>query len=138
MRRLLSLALLGLNFAAHWVRKLRPRRRGLERFYASYGADRLGRFTAEDLSRFPSFSACVACGLCQAALPDAPVAPQALPLALSRTPTFAWAAREALSLPTPWEKAEAVCPVAIPFGEIARFVLRQADQTVPASPKHGH
>lgn len=140
VKRLYSLALLGLNFAAHWLRKLRPSRKaGLALFQEYYGADRVGVFRAEDLARFPEFSRCTACNVCRSAVPPgyAGPPPDALPLALSRTPTFAWAARADLPPGVSWAEAEAVCPVAVPLGAIAKLVVDQASLTVPASPEHG-
>lgn len=138
--RLYSLFLLGLHFGLHWLRKLWPSRKsGLALFREYYGADRVGSFRAEDLARFPEFSKCTACNLCRAAMPSeyAGLPPDALPLAISRTPTFAWAARADLPADAPWDKAEAVCPVHVPLGAIAKFVVDQAGLTHPASPSHG-
>lgn len=137
MKRLYSIALLGLNFAGHWLRKLWPRKRGIDLFHEYYGPDRVGFFTTEDLARFPDFSKCVACGLCRAAMPDAAIAPSALPLAVSRTPTLAWTVREELANVPSWKAGEDVCPTHVPLGEIAEFVLGQANRTVPASAPNG-
>ncbi len=63
--------------------------------------------------------------------------PDALPLSVSRTPTFAWAARADLPADAPWDKAEALCPVGVPLRDIAKFVLDQANLTVPASSADG-
>ncbi len=140
MRRLYSLCLLGLHFGLHWLRKLVPARKGgIELFHEYYGADRVGLFTADDVARFPDFSKCTACNLCRAALPQgyAGLPPDALPLAVSRTPTFAWAARADLPPDAPWDKAEALCPEHVPLGAIAKFVVDQAGLTIPASPADG-
>lgn len=140
MKRLYSLAWLGLHFAAHWVRKLWPlRKSGLALFQEYYGADRVGAFSAEEVARFPEFSRCTACNLCRAAMPPgyAGLPPDALPLAVSRTPTFAWAASADLPADAPWEEAEALCPVAVPLAAIAKIVHDQANVTMPASPTHG-
>jgi len=140
MKRLYSLTLLGLHFGLHWLRKLVPSRKsGLALFHEYYGADRVGVFRAEDLARFPEFSRCTACNLCRTGMPPgyAGLPPDALPLAVSRTPTFAWAARADLPADAPWDKAEAVCPVQVPLGAIAKFVVDQAGVTIPASPVDG-
>lgn len=130
-----SLLRLGYLFFRQLLRRLTSRKSGLAQFEENYAADHLRALTTEDREQLPSFSGCIACGMCDAVF-DAYErtargdfrGPSDLPLAYTRNlpdydalPTFISHLRKG-----DLEALERVCPVRIPFRRLALFVERRA------------
>jgi succinate dehydrogenase/fumarate reductase-like Fe-S protein len=111
------------------------RRRGLEDFQRSYAPDRLPPMSPEERALLPTFSGCIACGLCNvgegaraAASGGVYAGVMDLMLASSRSmpdydaaaAAFAFVGDERLA------RLEARCPTQVPMRAIARFVRSKA------------
>jgi len=130
-----SLARLGYFFFRQLLRRVTARKTGLEQFEENYGADRLLPMSSEDREQLPSFSGCIACGMCDAVFDSYDRTarsefrgPSDLPLAYTRNlpdfdalPTFVAHLRKG-----DLEELERVCPARIPFRRLALFVERRA------------
>jgi hypothetical protein len=109
--------------------------RGLRDFQRSYAPDRLPPMDPDDRVRLPTFSRCIACGLCDVGEGARIAASQGvyagvmdLMLASSRSvPDYdaALAAFEAVG-DARLEELEARCPTAVPMREVAAFVRAKA------------
>lgn len=134
----------GWYFARQILLRMLGRRRGLAAFREAYGGDRLLPLGADDRRALPSFSGCIACGMCDATFDAYPrVAraelrgPSDLPLAYSRNlPDYD-------ALPAfldqldkgDLERLERVCPGHVPFRALSEFARSQADQLATLRPK---
>ncbi len=130
-----SLVRLGYFFFRQLLRRVTSRKSGLLQFGENYDADRLRPMTSEDRAQLPSFSGCIACGMCDAVFDayDRTArgefrGPSDLPLAYTRNlpdydalPTFVKHLRKG-----DLEALERVCPARIPFRRLAVFVDRRA------------
>lgn len=130
-----SLVRLGYYFFRQLLRRITARKSGLVQFEENYGADRLLPLTVEDREQLPSFSGCIACGMCDAVFDayDRTArsefrGPSDLPLAYTRNlpdydalPTYVSNLRKG-----DLEALERVCPARIPFRRLALFVERRA------------
>jgi hypothetical protein len=109
---------------------------GIARFRENYDADGLPPVTAEERANLVSFQRCIACGLCDrgeaariARSGGAYRGVMALVVAGSRSMPefraaaygFEFVADEVLA------QKESICPVRIPFRQIARFVREKAE-----------
>jgi hypothetical protein len=109
--------------------------RGLRDFQKSYAPDRLPPMDPDDRMRLPTFSRCIACGLCDvgegariAASHGVYAGVMDLMLASSRSiPDYdaALAAFEAVG-DARLEELEARCPTAVPMRDVAAFVRAKA------------
>jgi hypothetical protein len=135
--RFQALWLLALALLRTLLRRLFRRSKigGIAAFRANYDADGLPPVTAEERAKLPSFSRCIACGLCDrgeaervAASGGAYRGAMALVLAASRSMpdyraaaySFSFVSDEVLA------EKERICPTGVPFREIARFVRDKA------------
>jgi succinate dehydrogenase/fumarate reductase-like Fe-S protein len=122
-------------------------RGGISAFRANYDADGLPPVTQDERLKLPSFSRCIACGLCDrgeaARIADSGGAyrgTMALVLAASRSmPDFRAAAYSFSFVPEHvLAEKERICPTGVPFREIARFVRDKAQAVggpLPLPPK---
>ena len=131
-----SLVRLGFYFFRQLLRRVTARESGLARFEANYDADRLRPLTPDEREALPSFSGCIACGMCDAVFDAYDRTPRSqfrgpsdLPLAYTRNlpdydalPPFIAHLRQG-----DLEHLERVCPARIPFRRLAVFVERRAD-----------
>ena len=132
-----SLVRLGYFFFRQLLRRFTARQSGLAQFEENYDEDRLRPLTAEDREQLPSFSGCIACGMCDATF-DAYArtarcdfgGPSELPLAYTRSlpdydalPTYLAQLRKG-----DLEALERVCPARIPFRRLAVFAERRATE----------
>jgi len=134
--RLYALFLLGKAFLATIAKRLfGGGMSGLALFEANFEAEHLSKVDPEERSELPSFSRCIACGLCNrgdgariARSHGAYPGTMSLMLASSRSlPDFA-AASEALAWISDEELAEKerVCPARVPMRRIAAFIRARA------------
>jgi hypothetical protein len=109
---------------------------GIARFRENYDADGLPPVTPEERTRMVAFQRCVACGICDrgesgriAKSGGAYRGVMALVISGSRSmPEFRAAAYGFQFVPTEvLAEKERVCPVRIPFREIAEFVRAKAE-----------
>jgi succinate dehydrogenase/fumarate reductase-like Fe-S protein len=113
-------------------------RSGLSRFQENYRADRIFALEAPERAVFGSFSRCIGCGLCDAALATSESAghlsPSALAMSESRSlPDLDAAsthAREYLES-TGAAASEAACPVGVPLRHLATFVVAHGQTVAP-------
>jgi hypothetical protein len=131
-----SLVRLGFYFFRQLLRRVTARESGLARFEANNNADRLRPLTPDEREALPSFSGCIACGMCDAVFDAYDRTPRSqfrgpsdLPLAYTRNlpdydalPPFIAHLRQG-----DLEHLERVCPARIPFRRLAVFVERRAD-----------
>lgn len=118
------------------LRRLFSRRgRGLAAFRENYDADALPPVSPAERAAMPGFQRCIACGLCDrneaeriAASGGAYRGLMALVLGASRSmPDFRAAAYSFSFVPEQvLAEKEQLCPTAVPFREIARFVRDKA------------
>jgi hypothetical protein len=143
-----SLVRLGFYFFRQLLRRVTARESGLARFEANYDADRLRPLTPDERDALPSFSGCIACGMCDAVFDAYDRTPRGqfrgpsdLPLAYTRNlpdydalPPFLAELRKG-----DLEHLERVCPARIPFRRLAVFVERRADELAregsPSAPR---
>jgi hypothetical protein len=119
--------------AAHPLRRALRRGTGKERFLAAYGAEGLLPTSAEDRAAGEAASACISCGLCEAACPLAGVAPSVRDLGLHAAfrlyskgaPALARAAG-ALEACARCTGCEPLCPTGVPISRLVRYFLGRA------------
>jgi hypothetical protein len=137
MGRLHALLVLTWGLLRSILSPLFGQRRGLAEFRESYAADRLAAFTASERQEMPTFSGCIACGLCDTGEGAAMVRSRGtyagvmdLMLASSRNMpdydaaalSFAAVSDERLA------ELEARCPTRVPMRRIALFVRTKAKE----------
>lgn len=117
-----------------WARMM-GRKTGIALFQENYEADRLPAVDAAERARLATFSRCMACGLCDAGEADRIAASRgaypglmSVVLASSRSmPDFDAAAIALEHVPEEvLREKEPLCPAAVPFVELSRFVRRKA------------
>jgi len=138
--RPLALTLLAWSLVNTTWHRLFGRKTGLLLFRENYEADRLPAIEPGERARIATFSRCMACGLCNAGEAERMAQSQgAYPglmtvvLASSRSMPDHDAAVRALDH-VPEEvlrQKEAICPVGVPFVELARFVRKKAAARPP-------
>ena len=115
------------------------RRRGLADFQRSYAADRLPPMSPAQRRALPTFSGCIACGLCDigegaraAASGGAYTGVMDLMLASGRSMPDYDAARSAFDAVGDARLAELErrCPVGVPMRAVAAFVREKADEVI--------
>ena len=142
--RLKAILLLALYLVKSAGRRLFTRRKsGIAALRANYDADGLPPVTPAERAVMPSFSGCIACGLCDrgesgriAASGGAYRGVMALVLAGSRSMpdyraaaySFGFVSDEVLA------EKERICPTQVPFRAIARFVRDKANAVGGALP----
>lgn len=135
MERLNAILLLALSFVRTMLVNLFGGRRGLQGFHENYAADRLAAISREERNALPSWSGCIACGLCNvgegeriAASRGAYQGVMDLMLASSRSmPDYDAAARSFSFVPDErLGELEDRCPTRVPMRAIARFVRSKA------------
>lgn len=141
--RALALALLGWSLVKVVAQNLFTKRKpGLELFVENYGAEGLGAIDREERARMARFSRCIACGRCDFGEGERIQAsngayPGLMQLVLASTrsmPDYDAAARAFDHVPEQvLEDKESLCPVGIPFAELAAFVRAHAVTTPPAA-----
>jgi hypothetical protein len=135
--RIKALLLLALALVLTVVRRLLGRAgTGIAAFRENYDADGLPPVTAAERETMPSFSRCIACGLCDRGESERIVASggayrgvMALMVAASRSMPDYRAAAYSFSFVTEdvLAEKESICPTAVPMRQIARFVRAKAD-----------
>ncbi|HEX3771851.1 MAG TPA: hypothetical protein VHV30_13335 [Polyangiaceae bacterium] len=143
MGRLHALFVLAWGLVRSLLAPLLGLRRGLEDFRRSYAADRLAPMSPDERRELPSFSRCIACGLCDAGEGAAMARSSGryagvmdLMLSSSRSmPDYDAAARsfEAVG-DARLALLEARCPARVPMRRIAAFVRAKAAEVAPAPP----
>jgi len=137
MGRLYALVILAWALVRSLLAPLLGTRRELADFRKSYRADRVLPMAPSEREALPSFSGCIACGLCDAGEGAAMVASHGsyagvmdLMLASSRSmPDYDAAARSFEAVGDERLAAlEARCPVRVPMRRIAAFVRDKARQ----------
>jgi hypothetical protein len=128
--------LLALSLLRTIARRLfRPNSHGLALFYSNYAQDRLLPLTTADRDVLPTFSGCVACGLCDVGQAASIAGSQgryrgmmAFVLSASRSMPDFNAAVDALRHVdvAKLESLERVCPSRVPLRSIVAFVRRKA------------
>jgi len=135
MGRFRSLAYLGYRaVVAHPLRRLFRRGSGHERFLASYAEEGLSPTAQDDRAAAEAASACISCGLCEAACPLAGVVPSVRDLGLhavfrlySKSALSLAASRGALAECAACAGCEALCPSGVPISRLVRhFAARGA------------
>ncbi|HVP67484.1 MAG TPA: 4Fe-4S dicluster domain-containing protein [Anaeromyxobacteraceae bacterium] len=137
MGRVRSLAYLGYRaLLAHPLRRLSRRGSGRERFLASYGAEGLSPTSPEDRAVAEAASACISCGLCEAACPLAGVAPSVRDLGLraafrlySKSVLALAASGDALAPCGACTGCEPLCPTGVPISRLVRHLASRAART---------
>jgi succinate dehydrogenase/fumarate reductase-like Fe-S protein len=123
-------------FGHHIGRLLRSRREpvenGLDKFLRNYREDHILPLTPEERAVFPSFQACISCGLCTAECvltrpagriaADAPLDPRAIAISYSRAIPEFWAARDIVRRCQSCGLCEEVCPTGAPLKRMVRFM----------------
>lgn len=119
-------------------------RRGLAAFQRSYGPDRLPPLSAAERRTLPTFSGCIACGLCDigegaraAASGGAYAGVMDLMLASSRSMPDYDAAASAFAAVGDARLAELEkrCPTRVPMRDVAAFVRQKATEVRAESPR---
>ena len=117
--------------------RLFGRAHGIAAFRANYDGDGLPPVTAQERREFPSFSRCVACGICDrgeaeriAASGGAYRGVMSLMLSASRSmPDFRAAAYSASFVSDEALAAkEPLCPAEVPMRQVVRFLRAKADE----------
>lgn len=133
--RALAAVLLGWSLLKVLLRYLRREAPGLVRFQRNYGSEGLVAIEAHERRLMARFSRCVACGRCDVGEGDRIAASRGaypglmqLVLASSRSmPDYGAAAEGFAFVPDDvLTRKVAVCPVRIPFADLARFVRGKA------------
>jgi hypothetical protein len=135
--RLKALILLALSLLRTILRRtFTASKLGIGAFRKNYDADHLPPVSPDERAIMPTFSRCIACGLCDrgeatriAASGGAYRGPMALVLAGSRSMpdyraaaySFSFVSEEVLA------QKEAICPTGVPFVALARFVRAKAE-----------
>jgi heterodisulfide reductase subunit C len=118
---------------SHPLRRLRERGTAEERFRAAYGPEGLEPTSPEAHAAMAAASACISCGLCEAACPLAGVAPSVRDLGLHAAfrlyskgaPALARAAG-ALEPCARCTGCEPLCPTGVPISRLVRYFLGRA------------
>lgn len=135
--RLKAWLLLTLALLKSLLRRAFGRRSGIAAFRMAYDADGLPPVSASERAELPSFSRCIACGLCDrgegeriGASGGAYRGVMSLMLSASRSMPDFRAAAYSLSFVTDdvLEEKEALCPAQVPMRRIARFLRAKADE----------
>ncbi len=142
--RLKAILLLAVYLVKTVFRRLFSNRKsGISAFRANYDADGLPPVTPAEREAMPTFSGCIACGLCDrgesgriAASGGAYRGVMALVLAGSRSmPDYRAAAYSFSFVPDAvLAEKEKICPTQVPFRAIARFVRDKAGAVGGALP----
>lgn len=142
--RALAAALLGWSLVKVVARTLFTKPEpGLATFLEHYGADGLRPIDADERERLERFSGCIACGRCDVGEAERIIAsagayPGLMQLVLASTrnmPDYDAAARGFDHVPDEvLQDKVAICPVGIPFDELAAFVRAKAPPPVAALP----
>ena len=146
--RALAIALLGWSLVRVVAKTLFTKQEpGLATFLENYGADGLRPIDPDERERLERFSRCIACGRCDVGEAERIIAsggayPGLMQLVLASTrnmPDYDAALRGFDHVPEDVLRAKvAVCPVAIPFDELAAFVRAKAPTpTTPELPAAG-
>jgi hypothetical protein len=143
MGRLHALFVLAWGLLRSLMAPLLGLRRGLDAFRGSYAADRLAPMSPDERRRLPTFSRCIACGLCDAGEGAAMARSSGryagvmdLMLSSSRSmPDYDAAARsfEAVG-DSRLAVLEARCPARVPMRQVAAFVRVKAAEVAAAPP----
>ena len=137
MGRLHALLVLTWGLIRSLMAPLLGRRRGLSDFRRSYAADRLAALTPGERQMLPTFSGCIACGLCDVGEGAAIVRSGGLyagvmdlMLASSRNmPDYDAAARSFAAVSDErLAELEGRCPTRVPMRSLARFVRAKAEE----------
>jgi hypothetical protein len=129
--------LLSLSFFQALFRRLLGHRSGLAAFRRAYDADGLPPVTAAERAELPSFSRCIACGLCDRGEGDRIAASggayrgvMSLMLSASRSMPDFRAAAYSLSFVSDEVLAqkEQICPAGVPMRRVAAFLRAKADE----------
>jgi len=136
-KKLATYAFMGrFYFGHHLGRILRSRRKsvenGLGKFLRNYREDHILPLTPEERAVFPSFEACVSCGLCTAECvltrpagslsAGATLDPRALAISYARSIPEFWAARDIVRRCQGCGLCEEVCPTDTPLKRMVRFM----------------
>jgi hypothetical protein len=143
MPRPKALWLLGLALLRTLLKRFLNRPRGLSMFEANYVAEGLSPVSPEQRAAMGDFARCIACGRCNRG--DAAIAIDAggqfpgtmsLVLAATRNMVDFRAAARGFSRLTHQQllAKQELCPVGVPFVELARFVLEQSDRARISQP----
>ena len=133
--RALALAILAWSLVKVLFARLRGRKTGLGLFHDNYDADRLPPLTAGERAELSSFSRCIACGRCDIGEADRIAAsrgayPGLMAVVLGSTRSMPDYDAAALALDHVPEDVladkEPLCPTAVPFRALARFVRAKA------------
>lgn len=133
--RLKAWLLLTLAMIKSWVRRLSGRQAGIAAFRRAYDADGLPPVTETERAEAPTFSRCIACGICDrgeseriAASGGAYRGVMSLMLCASRSMPDFRAAAYSLSFVSDEALAEKErsCPADVPMRRIARFLRAKA------------
>jgi succinate dehydrogenase/fumarate reductase-like Fe-S protein len=139
--RALAVVVLGRALLRAALRRLFRERTGLPLFHDNYDADRLPPISADERASFTTFSRCIACGRCDIGESERMIASNgaypglmAVVMASSRSmPDFDAAARALAFVPDEVLVVKTrVCPTAVPFMELARFVRPKSQQMLDA------
>lgn len=140
--RALAVVVLAWSLFRIFVGRLFGLRTGLALFHKNYDADRLPPLDSSEREKVVAFSRCIACGRCDvgeasriAASNGSYTGLMAIALASSRSMPDFDAAVLALDC-VPEEvlaEKEAICPVRLPFVELARFVRAKAATGGPSA-----
>ncbi len=137
MQRLYALVILAWALIRTVFTHLMRATPGIDTFRRNYAADRLPPVTSDERRLLPTWSGCIACGLCDvgegvraAAARGSYAGAMDLMLATSRSMpdydaaalSFAHVSDERLA------KLEARCPTAVPMRQIAAFVRKKASE----------
>jgi len=146
--RALAFAILGWSLLKIGIDRLFGRRSGLAVFHANYDADRLPPVDANERERLSTFSRCIACGRCDVGEGERMARSggsypglMAIVLASSRSmPDFDAAALALAYVPDAvLKQKEAICPVDVPFVQLAAFVRAKAggagERALPPPPR---
>lgn len=139
--RALAIIVLGIALVKVLFERMFNALTGMKLFLRNYGPDRLPPLDAEERAKMPTLGGCIACGRCdvgegeriRAARGGYPGLMQ-LVLASSRSmPDFDAAARGFAFVPeSVLREKRTICPTAVPFDELAKFVRHKADEIAHA------
>ena len=118
---------------SHPLRRLRERGTAEERFRAAYGPEGLEPTSPEAHAAMAAASACISCGLCEAACPLAGVAPALRDLGLhaafrlhSKSAAALRHGEASLEACAGCTGCEPLCPTGVPIGRLVRWFAAQA------------
>jgi hypothetical protein len=134
--RALALVVLGWSLVKVFFGRLFGRKTGLPLFHENYDADGLPSLDAAEREQVASFSRCIACGRCDVGESERIARSRgqypglmSIVLASSRSmPDYDAAARSLSHVPdSVLAEKEQICPVGVPFVQLARFVRTKAE-----------